>query len=93
MNAPTDVRLVEYPMQPLACAGCAASVLVRKSNWQQTSIQWDETAQKACMERPFSSRGNQPGEQFAGCGTLAASIRDASLEGRIDVLSKDVPEA
>lgn len=91
MTAPTDLRIVDNPMQPLDCSACAASVLVRKSNWQQTSIQWNETAQKACRERPLVS-GDNPTDQFAGCGTLAATIREASLEGRIDVIFKDVAE-
>lgn len=92
MTARTDLRIVDNPMQPLDCSACAASVLVRKSNWQQTSIQWNETAQKACRERPLACRGDNRSEQFAGCETLAATIRDASLEGRIDVIFKDVPE-
>ncbi|MBO0896254.1 MULTISPECIES: ferredoxin [Arthrobacter] len=92
MTAQTDLRLVDNPMQPLDCSACAATVLVRKSNWQQTTIQWQETSQKACLERPLACRGGTPTEQFAGCGTLAATIRDASLEGRIDVIFKDVPE-
>lgn len=92
MEAPTDVRLIDNPMQPLACRECAASVLVRKSNWQQTSIQWTETAQKACRERPLPCRGERPTEQFPGCETLAATIRTASLEGAIEVINRDVPE-
>ncbi|MDN3480898.1 hypothetical protein QMA10_03030 [Arthrobacter sp. APC 3897] len=92
MQSPTDVRLIDNPMQPLACSGCAASVLVRKSNWQQTSIQWNETAQKACLERPRSCSGENQTKQFPGCETLAETIRSASLEGTIEVIYRDVPE-
>lgn len=92
MMTPTDVRLIDNPMQPLACRECAASVLVRKSNWQQTSIQWTETAQKTCRERPIASRGESLTEQFPGCEALAATIRSASLEGTIDVINRDVPQ-
>lgn len=92
MLSPTDVRLIDNPMQPLGCRGCTASVLVRKSNWQQTSIQWNEVAQKACRERALSCQGESSTVQFPGCETLAESIRSASLEGTIDVISRDVPE-
>ena len=93
MMSPTDVRLIDNPMQPLGCRGCTASVLVRKSNWQQTSIQWNETAQAACRERALSSRGESSTVQFPGCETLAESFRSASLEGTIDVINRDVPES
>ncbi|MDK1361217.1 hypothetical protein QNO00_13205 [Arthrobacter sp. zg-Y1219] len=89
MTAPSDVRLIDTPMQPLGCGECAATVLVRKSDWQQTSIQWNAAAQNACRERPLSCRGDNPAEQFAGCETLAASIRQASVEGRIEVVYRD----
>lgn len=43
----TDTRLIDAPMQPVACRECVAVVQVRKSSWQQTSIQWDADALKA----------------------------------------------
>lgn len=89
MTAASDVRLLDTPMQPLGCDECAATVLVRKSDWQQTSIQWTEAAQNACRERPLACRGSNPVEQFAGCETLGASIRKASLDGRIEVVYRD----
>ncbi|CEA08715.1 hypothetical protein BN1051_02073 [Arthrobacter saudimassiliensis] len=92
MAAATDTRLLDTPMQPLACRECIAVVQVRKSSWQQTSIQWDADALKACRERPGFCAGGEPAERFAGCETLAASIRQASTEGRLPVIHRDEPE-
>ncbi len=35
-----DNRLDDAPMVPVACTRCGAGVQVRKSSWNQTSVQW-----------------------------------------------------
>ncbi|MEE4492772.1 ferredoxin [Streptomyces sp. BE230] len=73
-----DNRLADgAPMRPLACDRCAAQVLVRKSSWQQTSVQWNAGAVALCAERDGA------GAAFEGCGSLRDTIREATLRGTI----------
>lgn len=75
-----DNRLTDgAPMRPLACERCAAQVLVRKSSWQQTSVQWNARASAACAER------DPAGGAFEGCHSLRATIREAALLGTIEL--------
>lgn len=77
----TDNRLTDgTPMRPLSCERCTARVLVRKSSWQQTSVQWDGRAVALCAERDGA------GAAFEGCGSLRDTIREAALRGRIEVV-------
>lgn len=75
-----DNRLADgTPMRSLACARCAAQVLVRKSSRQQTSVQWDGRAMALCAER-------DPADvPFEGCGSLRDTIREAALRGTIEL--------
>lgn len=57
------------PMLPVRCRSCAAEVLVRKSSWQQTSIQWTAAAARACPEQASDQPGRAP-----GCPALRESI-------------------
>ncbi|MFI6874790.1 ferredoxin [Streptomyces sp. NPDC050400] len=76
-----DNRLSDgLPMRPLACGRCAAQVLVRKSSWQQTSVQWDGRSTALCAERDGA------GDAFAGCGALRDTIREAALRGAIEIV-------
>ncbi|MGW9497151.1 ferredoxin [Streptomyces prasinus] len=76
-----DNRLTDgAPMRPLACGRCAAEVLVRKSSWQQTSVQWDARATAACAER------DPAGGAFEGCRSLRDTIREAALRGTLEVV-------
>ncbi|MFJ8861448.1 ferredoxin [Streptomyces sp. NPDC102451] len=76
-----DNRLADGgPMRPLSCERCAAQVLVRKSSWQQTSVQWDGRAMAVCAERDAA------GEAFEGCGSLRETIREAALRGAIELV-------
>jgi hypothetical protein len=75
-----DVRLADRPMEPLECRTCGAHVLVRKSSWDQTSIQWDSTAAAVCLERRALDT-----ELFTGCTALRSSIREAAVTGAIDL--------
>lgn len=91
MGTPRDVRLVDRPMEPLTCGECAARVLVRKSSWEQTSIQWTSEALAACRERTAFGTDHDAAEQFAGCEALQETIREATTEGTIEVIDRDVP--
>lgn len=72
-------------MQPVRCTECLAKVLVRKSVWAQTSVQWTDEALDMCRERPARAGGNLPRDQFVGCETLRAAIRDATVQGSLEL--------
>ncbi|MFE7327929.1 ferredoxin [Streptomyces sp. NPDC057565] len=79
-----DNRLTDgAPMRPLACERCAAQVLVRKSSWQQTSVQWNGRAVALCAER------ERAGAAFQGCGALRDTIREAARRGTIGLVDED----
>ena len=81
-----DVRLETAPMESVRCDWCRASVEVRKSSWDQTSIQWHSDAMEACHERRSSAPRSGPnGSAFTGCTALRDSIRRAAVTGRINV--------
>lgn len=84
----TDNRLQDAPMQPVLCERCGASLLVRKSSWDQTSVQWDETALSRCEERA-AVHHSASGRVFEMCGALRSSIRRAAVEGSIQVQADD----
>lgn len=81
-----DNRLADAPMHPVDCQGCGASVLARKSSWQQTTVQWSEQAMTRCTAwvRGCSSRG-----EFPVCEELRRSIAQAALDGSLPVLEPD----
>jgi hypothetical protein len=68
-----DNRLDTMPMAPVTCRNCGARVLVRKSSWNQTSVQWNADASKRCSER------NLHGDRgvFLACSALGDSTVDA----------------
>lgn len=70
-----DDRLQDGPpMLPVRCRSCAAEVLVRKSSRQQTSIQWNAAAVRACPRRDPDGPG-----RATGCPALGETI-DAQVE-------------
>lgn len=83
-----DVRLDDGPMLPVTCTTCDARVEVRKSSWEQTSIQWHADAIEACHERR-ETEGTANGVTFAGCSKLGESIREAAISGDLPVQSPD----
>lgn len=88
MAVRTDNRLHDVPMQPVQCQRCEALVGVRKSSWQQTSIQWDSAATTACRELDTSSEGTPDsvrGHQGETCGALRDSIAQATQNGALHV--------
>lgn len=87
MTFPVDERLRSTPMVPVRCRECAAQVLVRKSSWAQTSIQWNAAATAACTER--NSAPTAAGASLPQCSQLYESIADAVRSGELPVLDED----
>ncbi|MGE2834723.1 hypothetical protein [Mycobacterium sp. SMC-4] len=85
MSVRPDNRLADAPMQPVDCRTCGARVLVRKSSWEQTSVQWNAAAVERCVHRRTAGRD---GERFlSGCAGLRESIETAVRQGSLRVLS------
>ncbi len=90
MSVRPDNRLAEASMTPLACTACGARVEVRKSSWDQTSIQWHDEAVGACLERRATTVAPGPnGGAFRGCGALRASVREAAVNGSLHIVDED----
>ena len=82
-----DDRLADLPMTPVECQRCHATVQVRKSSWQQTSVQWDEAGARTCPERrPSLSAGGIREADFFTCAGLRESIAQAALSGTIPLV-------
>lgn len=96
MTVRPDNRLSDAPMTPVSCDSCGARVLVRKSSWEQTSVQWDSDALAVCPERrellSQSSESDQrislrPG-LFLSCSRLRDSIEDAVRRGDLVIVGQ-----
>jgi hypothetical protein len=87
-----DNRLADLPMVPVDCGRCGAKVLVRKSTWDQTSVQWTTEAAAQCLERRgaevLASHGSR--SLFLACSALRMSISDAVLRGELPVVDETV---
>jgi hypothetical protein len=79
-----DNRLDTMPMAPVTCRTCAARVLVRKSSWNQTSVQWNADASARCSERTV--RGSR--DVFLACSALRDSIIDAVRHGDLRIVDE-----
>lgn len=91
MGVPADNRLDDAPMAPVACTRCGAVVDVRKSSWNQTSVQWSTDASARCLQRRDSERliaGAGRGV-FLVCSALRDSIVDAVRRGDLVVVSDE----
>ncbi|WP_096287375.1 ferredoxin [Mycobacterium ahvazicum] len=89
--APTvreDNRLADMPMLPVACRRCQARVHVRKSSWNQTSVQWTAPALARCEERVAATQLAPYGgcNLFLSCSALTESIIDAVRAGALPVV-------
>ena len=93
MNRRADDRLAEVPMTAVRCGRCSGHVLVRKSSWNQTSVQWDALASAGCIERSNAERLAVDGGHglFLGCSELGASIADAVCRGVLPVVEETSP--
>lgn len=90
MAVRADPRLLDAPMRPVRCSTCGAGVEVRKSSWDQTSIQWNAEAVQACVRRRADSRRPGPnGSIFSGCTALREDIREATVRGDIIIELED----
>ena len=90
MSLRPDNRLADVPMTPLACQTCGAQVAVRKSSWDQTSIQWLGNAADACVERRATAVGPGPnGGTFPGCAALRDTVREAAVSGTLPIVDED----
>ncbi|MEB4211531.1 ferredoxin [Mycobacterium sp. 94-17] len=78
------------PMVPVTCRDCGARVLVRKSSWNQTSVQWNADATARCAERADAQKIVTPGDRgvFLVCSALTASILDAVRHGELSVVDE-----
>ncbi len=97
MTTRADDRLGEVPMTPVKCQPCGAEVLVRKSSWAQTSVQWDARSLSRCCERvkvlehPEIDNGlgaTRPG-LFLACARLREAIESAACAGELPVLDEN----
>jgi hypothetical protein len=86
----TDERLDDLPMMPVECARCQAVVRVRKSSWEQTSIQWDDAGVRACVERGRVNLGGVKADDFITCAGLREAIEAGAKSGSIP-LADDSP--
>ncbi|GAA2142666.1 ferredoxin [Actinomadura napierensis] len=80
MTIRQDDRLADGPLLPVRCRRCAAEVLVRKSSWEQTSIQWTAEARAACPELAA--------DPHETCPALRSAIQEAALTGAIRVIDE-----
>ena len=83
-----DNRLADAPMVPVTCHRCAAAVLVRKSTWDQTSVQGTAAATARCEERHDAQQLAGHGAQglFLACSALRDSVTDAVLNGEVPIV-------
>jgi YD repeat-containing protein len=88
----SDDRLDDLPMTPVECQRCHATVQVRKSSWQQTSVQWDGAGARTCVERrsPLGGGGIREADFFT-CAGLRESIAQAALSGAIPLPEGSAP--
>ncbi|HWJ67170.1 MAG TPA: ferredoxin [Nocardioides sp.] len=90
MSVRPDNRLADVPMTPLACHTCGARVEVRKSSWDQTSIQWLGDSIDACVERRATTPGMGPNAgAFQGCSALRDTVREAAVSGELRIVDED----
>ncbi|MGV0834150.1 ferredoxin [Mycolicibacterium thermoresistibile] len=79
-------------MVPVGCGSCGAQVLVRKSSWQQTSVQWNAVARQRCTRRgrPTADGGAVVSDAFLVlCAPLRESIEAAVQQGALPVLDDE----
>lgn len=89
MSVRPDVRLETEGLTSVACNACGATVLARKSTWDQTSIQWSSEALSVCRERTEDRTRTDSLGRFSGCGALRESIREAAVTGQLHIVQPD----
>ncbi|WP_245836119.1 ferredoxin [Mycobacterium rhizamassiliense] len=86
----TDNRFDAMPMMPVACRSCGARVLVRKSTWNQTSVQWNADATERCTERAEAEKVSAHASRgvFLACSALRESILRAVRDGELTIVDE-----
>lgn len=91
MGIRADNRLRDSPLVPVDCGNCGARVLVRKSSWEQTSIQWNADAMASCPELREADALEHHGRCLVlVCAALRESIEDAARDGSVPILDEIV---
>ena len=67
------------------CRECGITVLVSKTSWQQTSVQWPQGAAKTCPELQAATADRSVDALLRGCAALRRSIDKAALGGAIEI--------
>jgi hypothetical protein len=89
MTVWADNRLFDCPMATVTCHCCGGDVMVRKSSWNQTSVQWNTETSARCLERhadnaiACSRRG-----VFLACMALSESIVDGVRRGDVPIVDE-----
>jgi hypothetical protein len=88
MTVRPDIRLADAPMMPVTCQRCCAEVQVRKSSWNQTSVQWTGAAMSSCLERRTAAQVEGPGEShvFLACSALSQAIQRGVVNGTLTIV-------
>lgn len=88
MTVRQDNRLADAPMTSVTCRLCAATVLVRKSTWQQTSVQWTREAAARCRQRREFDSLHRSDLPFLVCFDLRDAIEDAARSGALPIVDE-----
>ena len=90
MTVRIDNRLFDCPMVSVLCRRCDAQILVRKSSWNQTSVQWNADASARCSQRQEAQRVSAYGGRtvFVTCSELSESILDAVRQGDLPIVDE-----
>ncbi len=75
--------------RPVACDRCGTEVLVHKSSYHQTSVQWSGTAAQQCEMLRDAADADRLDVEAHSCPALRASIDRAVVEGRLPVPEDD----
>ncbi len=67
------------------CSECGITVLVSKTSWQQTSVQWPEHAASTCPQLRAASADASADALLRGCAALRRSIDKAALGGALEI--------
>ncbi|MDQ1644016.1 MAG: hypothetical protein QOJ50_200 [Cryptosporangiaceae bacterium] len=76
---------LEAGLRDLACGGCDAHVLVKKSSPHQTSVQWTGRAVRQCAEFAARVALGEATPLVDTCTTLRDTIEQAAHDGRLPV--------
>lgn len=70
---------------PVLCDRCGTEVLVGKTSWQQTSVQWPDCGTSACPELAAAAPEESMAARVRGCSALQRAITKAALAGTITI--------